>query len=204
MKTLLSILIALGTLLFFPFSQAQACGHEGLYTGVGYTQLFQYSSEDQLSVPAVTTASKIDWNSRFGGYLKFGYDYCSSRWGIEVPLGFDQQRLNMSEIVNIFTVDVNAVFHILETRGGVDFYWIGGLGGSYAAEGPIEDNSEALGVNLNFGPGFQYFINNGKKKVAAGISIPVRYTLYLGNNLSGGGRTSVLAFPIRVGLTIGF
>ena len=202
-KTLLTTIVTLGALLLLPTPTAQACGHEGFYTGVGYTQLFQYTPDKQLAVATVGSTSRVDWNSRFGGYLKFGYDFCASRWGVEVPLGMDQQRLNQQELVYVLTGDVNAIFHIAETRKGIDFYWIGGLGGNYVSEGTIKDKSRAVGTNLNFGPGFRYFIKNGKQKVGIELAMPARATLYFGNNLSRN-KTAVFALPIRIGLTTTF
>ncbi|MDO8493972.1 MAG: hypothetical protein Q7S68_01370 [Deltaproteobacteria bacterium] len=205
MKKLLlaAILLFAGVASLLIGSEARACGHEGFYTGLGYSQLFQYTPDKQLAVSTVGSTSRVDWNSRFGGYVKFGYDFCASRWGVEVPLNVDQQRLNQQELVYVMTGDANAIFHIAETRKGLDFYWIGGLGGNYVTEGIIKDKSRAIGVNLNFGPGFQYFIKRGEQKIGIGLSIPARATLYFGNNLSKN-KTAVFAVPFRVGLTVGF
>lgn len=196
------ILAATLFLLFFGISKAYACGHEGWYTGLGYTELIQFSPDHQL-VAGGGASPKVDWNPRWGAHLRVGHDFCQSRWGVEVPFSFDRQRLNRQEIINQIGLDANAIFHIIETEGGADFYWIGGTGVNIAAEGPINNNSGAVGINLNFGPGFQYFVNPNKS-VALGLAIPLKYTLYFGNNLSGNKRTSVIGFPIRVGFSVGF
>ena len=189
------------TIIFFSLP-AWPCGHEGWYVGAGYTQLLQYSPDNQLTAAGAATR-KIDWRTRWGAYGKVGYDWCGSRWGIEVPFSYNRQKLNRSEMVNIFGVDANAVFHIVETTGGADFYWIGGMGMNIVTDGQIKNNTGAGGINVNFGPGFQYFLKKTKPKVAIGVSVPVKYTYYFGNHLSRSG-TSVFGFPIQVGFTIGF
>src|SRR3989338_5878640 len=91
-----------------------ACGHEGWFAGVGYTQLLQFSPDTQFTA-AAANAGKIDWDSRWGIHARVGYDFCASRWGVEMPIGFDHQRLNQQEFVNVIGVDANALFHIIET-----------------------------------------------------------------------------------------
>lgn len=182
---------------------AHACGHEGWYTGLGYTQLLQFSPDRQLTVGGGTTP-KVDWNTRWGTHLRVGKDFCESRWGVEVPISFDRQRLNRREVINQIGIDANAIFHIIETEGGGDFYWIAGSGLNIAMEGPTNNNSGAAGINLNFGPGYQYFIKHHKPKVAIGVAVPIKYTVYFGNNLSGNKKTSVIGLPVRVGFSVGF
>lgn len=197
-----SILLAV-LLSTLPYAKARACGHEGWYGGLGYTQLLQFSPDRQLSAVGATTP-KVDWNTRWGAHGRVGYDFCASRWGVEVPFSFDRQRLNRQEVVNIIGVDANALFHIIETRQGIDFYWMAGTGVNVAMEGPTNNNTGAGGINLNFGPGLNYFIKHQNPKVALGVSVPLKYTLYLGNHLSGNKKTSVIGFPFRVGFSIGF
>ncbi len=193
------LLIAITVL---PYFEAKACGHEGFFMGAGYEQLLQYSPDYQL-VAIGTTSRKITWGTRWGAYAKVGYDFCGSRWGVEVPFSYNRQKLNRSELVNVMSVDANAIFHIIETTGGADFYWLGGLGGSYVSEGRNKNGTSATGMNFNFGPGFQYFLKQTKPKIAIGISVPIKYTLYFGNNLSRK-RTSVFGIPIMAGFTVGF
>lgn len=184
-------------------SRTQACGHEGWYAGFGYTQLVQFSPDRQLTAGGAASP-RVDWRTRWGAHGRIGHDFCGSRWGMEVPVSLDRQRLNRNEIITQFGLDANAVFHIIETEGGTDFYWIAGTGMNIAREGPINNNSGAAGINLNFGPGFQYFIKRKKPNVAIGFSVPVKYTLYFGNNLSGNKKTSVIGFPLRFGFSVGF
>ncbi|MBI4125010.1 MAG: hypothetical protein HY466_03645, partial [Deltaproteobacteria bacterium] len=184
-------------------SPAHACGHEGTYAGLGYTQLIQFSPDHQL-VAAGGTSPRINWSTRWGTHLRVGHDFCQSRWGFEVPFSLDRQRLNRNEFIHQIGIDANAIYHILETEGGIDFYWIGGTGLNFTTEGAVSNNTGATGINLNFGPGFQYFVKQAKPNVAIGLAVPVKYTLYFGNNLSGNKRTSVIGLPIRVGFSVGF
>lgn len=181
---------------------AFSCGHEGWYAGLGYTQLLQFSPDRQLVVGG-GTSPKVNLKTRWGAHGRVGYDFCGSRWGVEVPISFDRQRLNNQEHIYQLGMDANAIFHIIETEGGADFYWIAGTGMNIALEGDTNNNTGAAGINLNFGPGFQYFIQQKKPKVALGFSIPMKYTLYFGNNLSRS-KTTVIGFPIRIGFSVGF
>ena len=180
---------------------ARACGHEGWYTGGGYSQLFQFSPDHQLTGGGIPSP-KINWETRWGGYAKLGYDFCGSRWGVEVPFSWNRQRLNHFDNVSVIGIDANAIFHVIETEAGADFYLTGGSGMNIVTEGTINDNSGDAGVNFNFGPGFQYFVSK-KPRVAIGIAVPVKYTLYFGNHLSRN-HTSVFGVPVQVGFTIGF
>ena len=192
-----------GTLL--GVAEANACGHEGGYFGLAYTQLVQFSPEKRYVSPGIPPASvdKISLGSRYGGQIKIGYDFCGTRFGIEMPIGINYQMLNEVDRVLFLSLDTNAIIHIVETEEGADFYWIVGVGANIATEGTIKDNSKAGGMNVNFGPGFQYFFARGKRRAAIGISIPVKYTLYIGNNLSRN-NTSVIGVPVQVGFTVGF
>jgi len=180
-----------------------ACGHEGWYAGAGYSQLLQYSPDNQLLGGGLVPSGRVDWRTRWGATVKGGYDFCGTRWGIEIPFSYDRQKLNRSEMVHVIGIDANAIFHIVETKKGADFYWIAGTGVNLVTEGRLNNNSGDAGINFNFGPGFQYFLKQDKPKVALGISVPFKYTLYFGNHLSRNG-TSVFGFPIHVGFTIGF
>ncbi len=185
--------------------EARACGHEGGYVGLAYTELLQFSNDKRYVSPTLPPASvdKISFSPRYGGQLKLGYDFCGTRYGIEMPIGINYLVLNELDRVLFLSLDTNAIIHIAETEEGADFYWIAGMGTSIATEGSIKDSSKAGGVNFNFGPGFQFFFAQGKRRAAFGISIPVRYTLYMGNNLSRN-NTSVFAVPVNIGFTVGF
>ncbi|OGQ43201.1 MAG: hypothetical protein A3I70_00865 [Deltaproteobacteria bacterium RIFCSPLOWO2_02_FULL_44_34] len=165
-------------------------------------QLLQFSPDNQLIGGGLIPSGKVQWQTRWGAYAKVGYDFCSSRWGIELPFSYNRQKLNRSETVHMIGIDANAVFHIVETQKGADFYWIAGTGVNLVTEGSINNNTGNAGINLNFGPGFQYFINKSPK-VALGVSLPFKYTLYLGDHLSRN-NTQVFGFPVQVGFTIGF
>lgn len=202
LKLLILVLSVVGPWSMVP-GPANACGHEGWYAGLGYTQLVQATPDRQL-IAGGGASPKVDWNTRWGAHGKVGYDFCGTRWGVEVPVSLDRQRLNRQEVVNQIGLDANALYHIVETETGIDFYWIAGSGLNIAFEGPINNNTGTAGANLNFGPGFQYFIKKEKTKVALAVSVPFKYTLYFGNNLSGAKKTSVIGVPFRVGFSLGF
>ena len=201
-RQILLLLLLAGSFCFLFSSPTQACGHEGWYFGTGYSQLLQYSPNNQLTATDVPSPGRIDFKTRWGGYAKVGYDFCASRWGIELPVSLNRQRLNRSEMVNVIGVDLNALFHIIETQNGIDFYWIGGTGMNIITDGPINNNTGAGGINFNFGPGFQYFFDQ-KRNISLNFSVPVKYTLYFGSHLSQG-HTSVIGIPILAGFTVGF
>lgn len=184
-------------------SSAYPCGHEGAYFGLSYNQLFLFSFDKPLTAGSGKGLRKIEWGSRFGGLAKFGYDFCKTRFGIEVPLGWARQKLNREEDVDLISGDANLIFHILETEEGADFYWIGGLGASFVTEGTVKDRSRALGMNFNFGPGFQYFFARGMHRAAVHFAVPAKFILFFGNNLSKD-TTSVIGIPLQVGFTMSF
>src|SRR3989338_5393360 len=202
-KALLGLLVGAVASWVVPAFDTKACGHEGAYMGLGYTQLFLFSPENQLAAPG-TAPQEIRFDSRYGGQLKFGYDFFASRFGIEVPLSFAVQQLNRAENVMVFGADTNMVVHLVETEKGADFYWIMGLGATVVTEGSIKNNTGSAGPNFNFGPGFQYFFAQGRNHVAAvNISVPGKVTLFVGDNLSDR-KTTVFAIPIQFGFTYGF
>ena len=198
---LLSLLLVL---CVFGERKLYACGHEGPYVGLAYTQLIQHTRDNRyIGSTSTTTAQKISWGSRYGTQVKFGYDFCGTRFGVEMPIGVNYQLLNNADDVLVLNLDTNLIIHIIETEGGLDFYWIAGVGATVVTEGDIDDNSKAGGISGNFGPGVQYFFNQGKHRSAIGLSIPVKYTMYVGDNLSKD-RTSVIGVPVNIGFTIGF
>lgn len=197
----LFIIIAAAVTFIFSY-KSHACGHEGWYGGVSYMQLFQFSPDNQLVGGGIGNSAKVNFRTRYGAMVKAGKDFCGSRFGVEFPFSYNRQRLNRQEMINVFGMDANAVIHLVETVGGADFYLIAGTGINFIPRGNTGNMSKALGVNLNFGPGFQYFISK-KPKIALGVSIPLKYTLYFGNNLSAK-KTQVLGFPIAVGFTVAF
>lgn len=183
--------------------KSHACGHEGWYFGGGYSQLFQASPDKQLIAGGGRSTNNVRFQPRYGGYVKLGHDWCASRMGIEIPFSYNRQRLNRQELVDVLGTDVNAVIHLAETTGGADFYWIAGTGFNITTDGTVNNGTGAAGINLNTGPGFQYFFARGKHKAALGISVPFKYTLYFRNNLSAR-KTQVIGIPVMFGLTVGF
>lgn len=199
-KKLFIIAVAATTLLFS--SKSHACGHEGWYGGADYMQLLQFSPDNQLVGGGVGGSGKINFRTRYGAQVKVGKDFCGSRFGFEFPFSYNRQRLNRQNFINVFGIDANAVIHLVETPEGADFYLIAGTGMNFIPSNAASNLRRTIGVNLNFGPGFQYFISK-KPKVALGISIPLKYTLYFGNNLSAK-KTQVLGFPITLGFSVAF
>lgn len=198
-------LILLAVLLdpFVLPSQAHACGHEGWYAGVGYMQLFQFSPDRQLVSGGAASPGRINFRTRYGAMVKAGKDFCGSRFGIEFPFSYNRQRLNRQELVDVLGLDANAVIHLLETPGGSDFYLLAGTGFNIITDGTVNNDTGTAGINLNFGPGYQYFFAKGKHKAALGVSLPFKYTLYFRDNLSRR-KTQVLGIPVVLGFTVGF
>lgn len=200
-RKLLMVLI-MAAFLIWPQEKAEACGHEGWYFGGGYAQLFQVSPDKQFVASGTTGRSKVRFDTQFGGHMKVGYDWCGTRYGLEATVSYDRQRLNRLEKVQQFGGDLNSVIHLVETPGGLDFYLLAGLGITLLPEGPVENNSGAIGASVNAGPGIRYFIDK-KKKVGLHFEVPVKYTLFFRNNLSAR-KTSVIGLPLRIGFTVGF
>lgn len=194
-------------LLFWAFfttpQSGYTCGHEGFYLGLGYSQLLMWSPDKRLVSGNLASNQNVKWDTRYGGYGKFGYDFCGSRMGVEVPVSYDRQKLNRLEMVNVFNSDLNAIIHLVETNSGWDFFWILGTGFSFITEGGSDNDSSTAGVNFNVGPGLRYYFLNGNNKTAVELSVPARYSFYLGHHLSNN-TTQVLGIPIRFGLTFGF
>lgn len=202
MQKRFALLLFFGLLLFLRIPKAHACGHEGWYGGIGYGQLFQFSPDKRLTAGGGSSANNVSFKTRYGGYAKIGYDWCGTRYGIEFPFSYNRQRLNRQNMIHLFGMDVNAVIHLVETEGGADFYWIAGTGMNIVPRDVASNTRKAVGINLNFGPGFQYFISK-KPRVALGVSVPLKYTLYFGSNLSAR-KTQVIGVPFLVGFTVGF
>ena len=208
MQRSLYVLILFVLAAFFPFSRSEACGHEGAYVGLGYTQFIAYSPDHQLvsstgTGSAATTGSRIELGTRPGAHFKIGYDFCGSRWGFEIPVMVSMQRLNRAETIYVGGVDANAIFHIIETETGVDFFWIGGLGATILTEGTLGNNTASGGINANFGPGFQYFFARGNHRSAIQIALPVRVAILMGDNLSNRS-TRIVGIPIQISFTFAF
>lgn len=176
-----------------------ACGHDGFYMGMGYTQLFMVTSERRLG-----SNQRITFGPGMGANAVFGYDFCGSRWGIQAPFEFTRQRLNHLEWVNQFNLSLEGVVHLAEWANGIDLRLIGGAGWSYLTEGKIDDRTSGTGIIAHFGPGFAYYFSKTEKVTAAIVTeVPFRMIHYFGDRLSAGG-TTIFAIPIRISLQVGF
>ncbi len=186
---------------FFP-SSSIACGHEGVYLGAGYSQLFMFTNAIQNN--RFGSGAKVKFGPGYGGHFVAGYDFPGSRWGIQIPFEINRLKLNQSEWVNFIDLAVEGVFHIIEWKNGIDFHLVGGAGWSYLTDGSVDNNSQTSGISASFGPGFSYYFAR-TEKVSASLTLdaPFRFIRFFGDNLSRGG-ASVFAFPIRIGMQVGF
>lgn len=178
-----------------------ACGHEGFYTGLGYTQLFMWTTEHQRSLAA---SPRIHFGPGYGAHAVIGYDFCGSRWGIQLPFEFSRQRLDRIEWTNQFGSQVEAVVHLAAWQNGLDVHLVGGVGWAYLTEGRIDNQSNSGGISVGLGPGLSYYFHRDEKiSTALAVEAPFRMIYYFGSRLSQGG-TTVLAFPIRLSIQLGF
>lgn len=184
-------------------NEAAACGHDGFYIGMGYEQLFMYTPEDRLTTGA-GNLGRVSFGPGYGANALMGYDFCGSRWGIQMPFEFARLRLNRSEYVNQFGSSLEGVLHLAEWDSGIDVHLVGGFGWSYLAEGKIMDRSADAGITASVGPGLSYYFSRTEKLSAAiAVELPFRMIYYFGSHLSANG-TTVLAFPLRISIQLGF
>jgi len=178
-----------------------ACGHEGIYLGLGYTQLFMYTPEKRM--PPNGTR-RVSFGPGYGLNFLVGYDFPNTRWGIQFPFEYARMKLNKAEWINYFGSSVEAVLHLVEWNNGFDFHLVGGAGWSFLSEGRFYDRSKSFGVTVGVGPGFSYYFSR-TEKVSASVTfeMPVRYVHYFGDRLSRNG-TSVVQFPVRISMQVGF
>lgn len=180
---------------------AFACGHDGFYMGVGYNQLFMYTTERSMSG---TASDRVYFGPGYGANAVIGYDFCGSRWGIQMPFEFARLKLNHVEWVNQFGSSLEGVLHLAEWDNGFDFHLIFGAGWSYISEGRFDDRSNAAGITGSLGPGISYYFSRTENVSAAlALEVPFRLIYYFGDHLSAGG-TTVIAFPIRLSIQVGF
>jgi hypothetical protein len=181
-----------------------ACGHDGFFIGGGYQQMFMYTPEDQLRGAGQLTSSQITFGPGFGAHLLFGYDFEGSRWGIQMPFGYSNFKLNRSERVNYFDTAVEGILHLASWENGIDVNLVGGIGVSILPEGPNDNNTGALGMNFGIGPGFNWFFHRSESiSSSVYVQVPIRVVLFFGDNLSKN-HTTALQVPIRVGVSLGF
>ena len=193
-----------GVLIFVCLTYSRttdACGHDGFYVGVGYNQLFMFTPEHRLSA---TSSKRINFGPGYGANALIGYDFCGSRWGIQLPFEFSRLKLNNSEWVNQYTTSVEGVLHLVEWQNGLDIHLLGGAGWSYLSEGSIDDRTASIGITASFGPGLSYYFSR-TDTLSASVTFeaPFRYIYYFGNHLSSNG-TSVMAIPLRLSIQVGF
>lgn len=192
------LLLVLGSLRA---PSALACGHDGFYVGVGYTQLFMFTLEDRLSSGDL---GRIHFSPGFGAHALIGYDFCGSRWGIQMPFEFTRQRLNYAEWVNQFGSSLEGVFHLVEWGNGLDIHLVGGAGWAYLSEGSIQNRTASAGITVDLGPGLSYYFSRTEKISAAlALEVPFRMINYFGNHLSANG-TTIFAIPVRISIQVGF
>lgn len=181
--------------------KAFSCGHEGFFMGLGYSQLFQYTTEHENN-PAVSR--RITFGPGYGAHAVIGYDFKGTRWGMQFPFEFEMLKLNGDEWVQSYSNELEAIFHIVEWDSGFDIHLVGGAGWTYLTEGKLDNNSNSVGVIASLGPGFSwYFTRTEKVSGSLTMEVPFRFVHYFKDRLSAGGTTAV-AFPIRLGVQIGF
>lgn len=178
----------------------EACGHNSFYLGAGYTQLFMYTPQNQRG----NTNENVTFGPGFGVNALVGYDFCNSRWGIQMPFEFTRQRLNRFEWVSQVGSSVEGVLHLAEWQSGLDIHLVGGAGWTYISEGKVRDNTAAKGITASLGPGLSYYFSRTDKVSAAVVfEVPFKLIHYFGTHLSSGG-TTLIAFPMRVSMQVGF
>jgi hypothetical protein len=195
------LLISCLLVFFLPQRKAIPCGHDGIYFGGGYEQLFMYTPEHRLGGSSL---GRVKFGPGYGANAVVGYDFCGSRWGIQMPFEFSMLRLNGSEWVKQFGSSVEAVLHLVEWKNGLDFRLVGGAGWTYLTEGNINDHTASVDMTGSVGPGLAYYFTRTEKLSAAVVGeLPLRVIYYFGDHLSKNG-TTVFALPIRISVQVGF
>jgi len=196
-----AVVSLLAMLFAFIPSTSFACGHEGVYVGAGYMQLFMYTPEKQLNS---YISERIKTSPGYGATALVGYDFKGTRWGIQAPFEFSRFKLNKSEWVNYYGMSIEAVFHIIEWQSGLEIHMVGGGGWAYLSEGHDYNNSRGHAVTADLGPGLSYYFSMTEKVSASiALEIPFRFTHFFGDHLSRSG-TSFAAFPVRLMFEVGF
>lgn len=200
-----SLVFLCSTLVFFTIHlisvTARSCGHDGFYTGIGYEQMFMFTSERRLGTG---NQNRVYFGPGFGANAIVGYDFCCSRWGIQLPFEFSRQKFNYLEWVDQFNISLEGVVHLKEWSNGVDIRLVGGAGWSYLTEGKFDNMTSSSGIIAHFGPGLAYYFSRTEKISAALVAeLPIRVIHYFGDRLSGNG-TTLAAIPLRISMQIGF
>ena len=180
-------------------SKASACAHNGFYFGGGYTQQFLFTPEHRLTLGG---GSRVNFGIPISAYALWGYDFCGTRWGIQMPVEYSTFRLNRSERVGMMGASVEGVYHLVEWADGFDFHLVGGIGGQYLTEGAINDRTESVGMTVAAGPGISWFFGKNHH-FSLTSQFPLRAIIFFGNRLSAN-HTTVIDLPLRLGFTVGF
>lgn len=190
-------------LLAAPFlpTAALACGHDGVYFGLGFEEMYMVTTEHRLGAG---NQPRVHFSPGFGANAILGYDFCGSRWGIQAPFEYSRQKFDYAEWVDQFNISFEGVVHLAEWSNGVDIRLVGGAGWSYLSEGKLSNRSTAKGIIAQFGPGLAYYFSRTEKVSAALVAeLPFRMIHYFGENLSSHG-TTLFAVPLRLSLQVGF
>jgi len=178
-----------------------ACGHEGMYVGLGGAPLVMYTSNYRNSD---NSTQKIHFSPGFGGNLTLGYDFRGKRFGMQLLGEFHRMKLNREEWINSITNTLEGIVHLREWPNGLDIHVLFGGGWTYLMEGQVNNNSRSIGIVVNAGPGITYFFKRTEKFTGAiSFQLPLRYIRYMGRNLSQSG-ANVYALPARLSMQIGF
>lgn len=182
---------------------AESCGHDGWYVGVGYTQRHLYSPDRQLTIGGLPS-DRVKFGPGYGGHFLVGYDFCGTRFGLQVPLEYSNHRLNRVERVHFLSAMAEPILHIAAWQNGLDFHLIGGLGYGYLTEGSRTDRSASHAFQAGIGPGLTWYFSREEESTAAfTIASPLRAILFQWNHLSSNA-TVAFDVPIRANFTIGF
>ncbi len=195
-----SLLVVAVSLMAPRFSHAR--GHDGFYFGLGPMTIPMVTTEHRLTAPG-GQSERISFLPGPGAFLLIGYDIPNSSWGIQMPVEWQYFRLNRQEWVNSIGSNLEAVWRLAQWENGFEFHLVGGLGWTHFFEGSIQNRSRATGMNFGVGPGFSWFFARGDTRASLTFEVPFRIIHFFGDNLSRGG-TTVMAFPVRLGVTIGF
>ncbi len=181
---------------------SHARGHDGFYMGLGALTIPMVSTEHRLTVPG-GQSSNLTFRPGIGGWVLVGYDFPGTMWGIQMPFEYHYFKLNGQEWVNSFGSNVEAVIRLAQGTSGFEFHLLAGLGWTYLTEGKISNRTSNMGVNVEFGPGVSWFFARGDTRASLTFEVPLRMIYFFGDRLSANG-TTVFAFPLRLGFTIGF
>ena len=204
MRNIYRNILFLSMVLLFVFTavDADARGHDGFFMGGGVLTIPMISAEDRMTAPG-GDSRRVTFLPGFGGWLTFGYDFPGTSWGIQMPVEYEYFKLNDQEWTSSIGSNVEAIWRLAQASNGFEFHLLGGLGWTYLFEGQRSNRSRSTGVNFEAGPGISWFFARGDTRASLSLETPLRVIYFFGDHLSAGG-TTVFAFPIRLGVTVGF